>query len=93
MNEIASSIRHLAGSVQSAKEIGVIESKQVINIIDSVVQRTSFGGIGEGTGTTSVTIEGSVVQRTEIGSSRKCPSCGKEVQAGEKFCKERGWSE
>jgi len=89
LNEIASSIRHLVGSVQSAKEIGVIESKQVINIIDSVVQRTSFGGVGEGgegTGATSVNIEGSVVQRSEIGSVRKCPSCGKEAQEDEKFC-------
>ena len=94
LNEIANSIRHLVGSVQSAKEIGVIESKQVINIIDSVVQRTSFGGIGEGAGTgaTSVTIEGSVVQRTEIGSVRirRCPNCGKEVQGDEKFCTECG---
>ena len=86
LNEIAISIRHLVGSVQSAKEIGIIESKQVINIIDSVVQRTSFGGIGEGTGATSVTIEGSVVQRSQIGSGRRCPNCGKEVQADEKFC-------
>jgi len=94
LNEIANSIRHLVGSVQSAKEIGVIESKQVINIIDSVVQRTSFGGIGEGAGTgaTSVTIEGSIVQRTEIGSVRirRCPNCGKEVQVDEKFCTECG---
>lgn len=87
LNEIANSIRHLVGSVQSATEIGVIESKQVINIIDSVVQRTSFGGSGEGIGETSVNIEGSVVQRTEVGSIKRCSSCGKEVQADEKFCK------
>ncbi|PXF60827.1 MAG: hypothetical protein C4B59_07515 [Candidatus Methanogaster sp.] len=48
LNEIAASIRHLVGSVQSAKEIGIIEEKQVVNIIDSVVQRTSFGGAGVG---------------------------------------------
>lgn len=92
LREIVDSIRNLVGAIQSAKEIGVIESKQVINIIDSVVLRTSFGGVGEGTGTgaSSVNIEGSVVQRSEIGSIRKCPNCGKEVQAGEKFCKECG---
>jgi len=79
--------------VQSAKEIGVIESKQVINIIDSVVQRTSFCALGEGgerRGVTSVNIEGSVVQRSEIGSVRICSNCGKEVQGDEKFCKECG---
>ena len=90
LNEMTNSIRYLVGSVQSAKEIGVIESKQVINIIDSVVWKTSIGGIGEGTGATSVNIEGSVVQRTEIGSARRCPSCGKEVQEDEKFCPECG---
>ena len=88
LNEIANSIRYLVGSVQSAKEIGIIESKQVINIIDSVVQRTSFGGSREGE--TSVNIEGSVVQRTEIGSLKRCPNCEKEVQSDEKFCKECG---
>ena len=88
LTEIGSSIRHLVGSVQSAKEIGIIENKQVINIIDSVVQRTSIGEVGEGTGTgaTSVNIEGSVVQRSEIGSVRSCSNCGKEVQGDEKFC-------
>ena len=89
LNEIVNSIRHLVASVQSAKEIGIIESKQVINIIDSVVQRTSFGGTdAEGTvaGTTSVNIEDSVVQHTKIGSTMKCPSCGTEVQTDEKFC-------
>ncbi len=86
LKEIASSIRHLVGSVQSAREIGIIESTQVINIIDSVVQRTSFGVVGEGTGTISVTIEGSIVQRSQIGFARKCPNCGMEVQADEKFC-------
>ena len=63
LNEIVGSIRHIAGTVQSAREIGVIRKEQVINIIDSVVQRTTFGG-GEGAG--EVNIEGSVVQRTEF---------------------------
>jgi glycine betaine/proline transport system substrate-binding protein len=35
LNEITKSISHLVGSVQSAKEIGVIEHKQVIEIINS----------------------------------------------------------
>jgi tetratricopeptide (TPR) repeat protein len=65
LNETTNSLRHLVSSVQSAQEIGIIENKQAITIIDSIVQRTSFGGEGEGK---SVKIEGSVVQRTEIDS-------------------------
>lgn len=65
MNEMADSIRHLVGSVQNAKEIGIIENTQVINIIDSVVQRTSFE-MGKG-GNARVNIKDSVVQRTKIG--------------------------
>jgi hypothetical protein len=64
MNEIADSLRHLVGSVQNAKEIGIIENTQVINIIDSVVQRTSFN-MGEG-GSSHVNIKESVVQRRNI---------------------------
>ncbi len=66
MNEIADSLRHLVGSVQNAKEIGIIENTQVINIIDSVVQRTSFQ-MGEGA---QVNIRESVVQRTNIGENK-----------------------
>ena len=65
LNEIIGSIRHLVGSVQSAKEIGIIEEKQVINIIDSVVQRTSFGGAGDG-GSAEVNIKDSVVHRSDL---------------------------
>jgi len=91
LGEMAGSLRHLVGSAQSAREIGVIEKKQVINIIDSVVQRTTFaGGVGEETGATGVNIEDSVVQRSEIGSTRRCQNCGEEVQAGEEFCTECG---
>ena len=68
LNEFANSIRHLVSSVQSAKEIGVIEKRQVINIIDSVMQRTTFAG---GKEVTSVNIKGSVVQRTEIKRDEK----------------------
>ncbi|MBU3968249.1 MAG: TPM domain-containing protein [Euryarchaeota archaeon] len=69
MNEMADSLRHLVGSVQNAKEIGIIENSQVINIIDSVVQRTNFE-MGEG-GSTQVNIRESVVQRTNIGDDRR----------------------
>ena len=65
LNEIAGSVRHLVGSVQSAREIGIIEEKQVINIIDSVVQRTSFGGAGDG-GSAEVNIKDSVMHRSDL---------------------------
>ncbi len=57
----------------------------VINIIGSVVNR-SFDGIGGGIGATKVNIEGSIVQRTEIGSAIHCPACDKELKRDEKFC-------
>jgi DNA helicase HerA-like ATPase len=65
MNEIADSIRHLVGSVQNAKEIGIIENTQVVNIVDSVVQRTSFNMSEDGS--TQVIIKESIVQRSNIG--------------------------
>ena len=65
LNEIVADLRHVASSVQSAQEIGVIKKEQVINIIDSIVQRSSFGGSG-GEGEVSVNIQDSVVQRTEF---------------------------
>jgi formylglycine-generating enzyme required for sulfatase activity len=64
LTETAESLRHLVGAVQSAREIGIIKHEQVINIIDSVVQRTTFAAGGEGV--PSVTIKDSVVQRAEI---------------------------
>ncbi len=69
MNEMADSIRHLVGSVRNAKEIGIIENTQVINIIDSVVQRTNFE-MGAG-GNTQVNIRDSVVQSTTIKGEEK----------------------
>jgi glycine betaine/proline transport system substrate-binding protein len=90
LNEITERIRHLVGSVQSAREIGIIENKQVINIIDSVVQKTIIGGIGDGTGATSVNIKDSIVHRSQVGSARRCPNCGKSVEANEKFCTDCG---
>jgi formylglycine-generating enzyme required for sulfatase activity len=62
LNETLDNLRHLvvAGKV---REIGIIRKEQVINIIDSVVQRTTFGG---GDGGASVNIKDSVVTRTEF---------------------------
>jgi len=62
LNEILDNLRHLVLSAE-AREIGIIKKERVINIIDSVVQKTTFAG---GEGAASVNIEGSVVQRTEI---------------------------
>lgn len=61
LNETLDNLRHLVVSGK-VREIGVIKKEQVINIIDSVVQRTTFGGEGA----TSVNIKGSVVQRTDF---------------------------
>jgi glycine betaine/proline transport system substrate-binding protein len=62
LNEILDNLRHLVLSAE-AREIGIIRKEQVINIIDSVVQRTTFAG---GEGAASVHIRDSVVHRTEI---------------------------
>ena len=61
LNETLDNLRHLvvAGEV---REIGLIRKEQVINIIDSVVQRTSFGGVDGGA--SSINIRDSVVQQT-----------------------------
>ncbi|NMG82603.1 MAG: PQQ-binding-like beta-propeller repeat protein [Methanosarcinales archaeon] len=66
LSEITDSIRHLTTSIQSAKEIGVIEKTRVINIIDSVVQRTYFGDVGGA----DVNIKDSVVTRSKIGDDK-----------------------
>ncbi len=70
LNETVAELRHVVSTVQSAQEIGIIKNEQVINIIDSIVQRSSFGRVG---GSASVNIKGSVVQRTEFiaGEDRK----------------------
>ncbi|TFH46120.1 MAG: hypothetical protein E4G94_03120 [ANME-2 cluster archaeon] len=62
LNEMVDTLKHVVSTVQSAREIGVIKKEHVINIIDSIVQRTTFDG--EGTG--SISIKESVVQRTEF---------------------------
>ncbi len=81
LNEIVDNLRHVVSTVQSAREIGVIKKEQVINIIDSVVQRTTFAG---GEGAASVNIEGSVVQRTEIKGDEE-----KKISEEERLRKER----
>ncbi|MBN2488013.1 MAG: hypothetical protein JXA98_03205 [Methanosarcinaceae archaeon] len=63
LNETVADLRHVVDTVHSAREIGVIRKEQVINIIDSVVQRTTFAG---GEGTSSINIKDSIVQRTEF---------------------------
>ncbi len=62
LNEILDNLRHLVVSA-NAKEIGVIKKEQVINIIDSVVQRST---ISMEEGAPSIKIKDSMVQRTEI---------------------------
>jgi len=64
LNEILENLRHLVQNAGAAREIGIIKKEQVINIIDSVVQHTNFAG---GTEAQSVTVQGSVVQRSKIG--------------------------
>ena len=65
LNETVAELRHVVNTVQSAQEIGIIKKQQVINIIDSIVQRSSFGRVGS-EGDVSVNIQDSVVQRTEF---------------------------
>ncbi len=68
LNETLDNLRHLVISA-SAREIGIIRKEQVINIIDSVVQRST---ISMEEGAPSVKIKDSMVQRTEIkGGERK----------------------
>ncbi|MCJ7625094.1 MAG: hypothetical protein MUO76_16460, partial [Anaerolineaceae bacterium] len=81
LNEIVDNLRHVVSTVQSAREIGVIKKEQVINIIDSVVQRTTFAG---GEGSASVNIKDSVVQRTEIKGDEK-----KKISEEERLRKEK----
>ena len=62
LNETMADLRHVVETMQSAREIGVIKKEQVINIFDSVVQKSTFGGEG----VVDVHIEGSVVHGTEF---------------------------
>ncbi|MFH0904892.1 MAG: SUMF1/EgtB/PvdO family nonheme iron enzyme [Methanobacteriota archaeon] len=62
LNEILDNLRHLVAST-SAREIGVIKKEHVINIIDSVVQRST---ISIEDGASEIKIKDSMVQRVEI---------------------------
>ena len=66
LDEIVEGVRHLVSSIQSAKEIGIIENKQVINIIDSVVQKTHFE---QNDDTVEINIKDSIIQRSNIGTN------------------------
>jgi hypothetical protein len=86
LNEIMENLRHLVTSAR-AREIGVIKKEQVINIIDSVVQRTTFAAAG-GEGAPSVTIKDSVVQRTEIKSDDAAKRRRREEEERERLQRE-----
>ncbi|WP_340820530.1 SUMF1/EgtB/PvdO family nonheme iron enzyme [Methanolobus sp. WCC4] len=66
LNETVSELRHLVNTVKSSREIGVIKHEKVINIIDSVVQRSNFSVDGS---SGSAHVQESTVQRSEITSS------------------------
>ncbi|MCK4732828.1 MAG: hypothetical protein KAT65_10275, partial [Methanophagales archaeon] len=85
LNEILDNLRHLVTSA-SAREIGVIKKEQVINIIDSVVQRTTFAA---GDGAASVNIKDSVVQRAELKQDDEKKRREEEQQKREKKDQER----
>lgn len=86
LNETVADLRHVVETVQSAREIGVIKKEQVINIIDSVVQRTTFAG---GEGGASVNIKDSVVQRTEFNGDEERKRREKERRSEEDEKQER----
>ncbi|WP_406656740.1 formylglycine-generating enzyme family protein [Methanolobus sp. ZRKC2] len=65
LNEIVSELKHMVKTVDSAKEIGVIKHEHVINIIDSVVQRSSFS---IGNSSSALDAKDSVMQRSKIES-------------------------
>lgn len=62
LNETLDNLRHLVVST-SAREIGIIKKEHVINIIDSVVQRSTISMEG---GTPEIKIKDSMVQRVEV---------------------------
>ncbi|KXS43908.1 MAG: glycine betaine/proline transport system substrate-binding protein [Methanolobus sp. T82-4] len=67
LNEIVSELKHVITTVNSAREIGIIKQGHVINIIDSIVQRTSFS-LDEIS--TSIKVQDSVIQRSEFTSTQ-----------------------
>ena len=80
LNETVADLRHVVETVQSAREIGVIKKGQVINIIDSVVQRTTFAGEEGGA---SVIIKDRVAQRAEFKGDQERKSREGERQSKE----------
>ncbi|MCZ7381566.1 MAG: type IV pilin N-terminal domain-containing protein [Candidatus Methanoperedens sp.] len=62
LNEIMDNLRHIVLSA-NVREIGIIRKEHVINIIDSVVQRST---ISMEEGAPSIKIKDSMVQRTKI---------------------------
>jgi formylglycine-generating enzyme required for sulfatase activity len=92
LNELMENLRHLVSSVAHAREIGVIKQEQVINIIDSVVQRTTFAAAG-GEGAPSVTIKDSVVQRTEIKADEEAKRRRREEEERERLQREEARKE
>nr|WP_321419432.1 formylglycine-generating enzyme family protein [uncultured Methanomethylovorans sp.] len=66
LNEIVSELKHFVNTLGSSREIGIIKHEQVINIIDSVVQRTIFSMKD---GSASANVKDSVVQRNKIEAS------------------------
>ena len=79
-------VTHIVGSVAGDYVTG---EKQVVggDIVtgakitgDVVATRSTIGGEENGIP------DGSGGRRSQIGSTRRCPNCGKEVQADEKFC-------
>ncbi|ATU07664.1 hypothetical protein [Methanohalophilus portucalensis] len=67
LNEIISDLQHLASTTQSAQEIGVIKKENVINITDSVVQRSNFN-VADGL---DIDVRDSLVQRTNFDSTKQ----------------------
>jgi glycine betaine/proline transport system substrate-binding protein len=66
LNEIIADLQHLASTTDSAQEIGVIKKENVINIKDSVVQRSNFNIADD----SDIDVKDSLVQRTNFDSMK-----------------------
>ncbi len=64
LDKISENIRYIAASVSAAKEIQKIEVSEVINIIDSIVQRSNIGQ--DTVKDKDVRIKDSIVQRSGV---------------------------
>jgi len=67
LNEIIADLQHLASTTESAQEIGVIKKENVINIKDSVVQRSNFNLADD----SDIDVKDSLVQRTNFDSMKQ----------------------